>query len=233
MIDAGAAYAVGYLANTIGIHFNGAEILIQAKRGATEALAARVTPILEGWPAKGPAIVANVQRIEGLLRAAGLAPPVQPPRTLDEHVAWVDAIRATVNTCLTDRPDLAADVRLALFGPKWSFTLGTTIGDILHTLNLGAIVHWLLDAAPSHAWLRAQAGALGEGQAAARDKLRKIVERTAFLHTFGAATQQRAEQIARLVDGAPVIGAAAPDLGRLIQETMRAIEAIDLEPTFS
>jgi len=225
MLARAHAYEVGFIALNIGAHFNGAAILQVARRqGASAPLVARIDHVLGGWPARGPNVVAGVRHVEQLMRDAGIAPPAQPPRDLDEYLAWASAIGELVGKSLVDPAAPPGADAIEGWKRKWTHLLGTTVGDALQVVELRAMIQWLLEAEPAHAWLRTQADALASNQRALAGKLRKLLDDNRLMRNFGDATVAAAERIHAMI--------AATDAGALVA-ARDAIAHIDLRPTFA
>lgn len=221
MIERGHAYEVGFTTLHIGFHFNGAAILEVARRTAGAPLVARVDQLLAGWPARGPKIVAAVRLVEQRSRDAGIATPTQPPRDLDEYLAWADAIRKGVEASLADREGVPQAERIERWKRKWTYLLGTTIGDAVQVLELGAMIALMRDAEPAHEWLRAQGKALADNQRALAARLRKLIDDNQLMRNFGEATVAGAERI-----HAALATSAAAD-------ALEVVSQIDLRTTFA
>ena len=179
MITAHEAFLLGYTLPIIGIYFNGVELIASASNGAAAPLAQRVKERFDAFQARQPGVIENVRFVESLLHKAGL-PVAPPPRLPEEFYRWSQQIFEETHAALSGEESVVASA---------SHLLGFLLGDASGTLNLGGFVHLLLDAAPAHAGLLAQARSLAQAQVKARRKLEQALALPALPETTRAAAQ--------------------------------------------
>jgi hypothetical protein len=217
-------YFLGWEPAIVGTHFNGLTTIMRARHGATGELAARVGKLLESWPRRGPAVVARVKHVDGILRGHGLAAPALPQ---DEagYVSWAKAILEIANHELADVETDPAELRLERFHRKWANALGGVLGDAIETLDLGAIGLYLLAAAPKHPFLHAQTDTLSKMQAQARKALHELLERVTAAQGLPPAALTLLAEAGQLLDATPLI-AAGPVNGPTIEAAARRLESL-------
>lgn len=227
MIRSAQAYWLAHLPHTIGIHFIGLDMLSDLRAQASPPMLERVSPIVEGWAANGPNVVADVRRLQAMQSELGLKPP-PPPRSTEDYLLWRETMASDVNALFADSEERAAEERLQLMKTQWASVLGHAVGEAVYVLNLGGMLHYLLDAEPDNPYLRARLQELGDEQAALGKRLPTIIERAEFVRAFSATGLARAKQVSEVFALAPRVGSAAPKLAIPLQDTMRAVAETEL-----
>ncbi len=217
-------YFLGWQPAIVGTHFNGLTTIVRARHGATGELAARVGKLLESWPKRGPAVVARVKHVDGILRGHGLATPALPQDDAG-YVSWAKAVMEIANQQLADVETDPAELRLERFHGKWANTLGGVLGDAIETLDLGVIGLYLLAAAPKHPFLHAQTESLSQMQAKTRKTLHELLERVTAAQGLPPAALKLVVEAGQLLDATPLI-AAGPVNGPTIETAARRLEGL-------
>jgi hypothetical protein len=194
----------------VGIFFNGMGVLSQARKSAPAELAAPLAERERALRAMGPGVVSNVRRTEDLLTAAGLPVP-EAPQTIDGYYRWSEKVTPSVHQALLPHANALS-----------AHTLGLVLGDASLSLNLLAIVHHLLDAAPQHPWLLEQAAALLGDLGKDTMRLATILALPKpTLPPASVALARKALLILQAVSSAP----APPPVPLLPGEEVRALQA--------
>jgi hypothetical protein len=143
------SFLAGYIPGSIGIAFNGVELLGLVDVRHDEALARRVDHLRAAHREQAIEVVGQILFTEALLRRVKVE-PVASPRSPDDFGRWADRVLA-----------VGAQV-----GEPEAFRAGFLAGDALLVLRLGLLVDEILTIAPSDPFFRAQRLAL-EGRLAA------------------------------------------------------------------
>jgi hypothetical protein len=231
-LSAHHAYLLGFTPQLLGVFFNGLLVLERARRTAEGGLAEHIDGYLKDWvPSRGGDVVSNVHLVEALLGTAG-KDVGEPPQTIEAFYAWSDRVNKATYQAAKETFDGETDTakKTELFRVRLAQDLGQQMGDVVHTANIGSLVQALLQEAPDHELLAAQATRLGDAQRSIVGQLEKVLSYTEGYPDI----QAEVKRVIAVLRAAPDAGAkeyhALVAVG--LQETVQKLDLTAVEKLF-
>ncbi len=187
------AYILGYYPQLIGIYFNSMLIFEKARPLAAADLEARIESLMAQSPSKATETVAYVRLVETALQSLGFT-KISPPHLPEEYFLWAEQIMLKLQNLLTHYPHFSQEQQLLLDAKKWVYSFAMMLGDITHTLQLLALVHYLLGAGGTYSFLENQHTQLEASVPGMFHRLHLLQSQTIFVQGFSLEVRQSVHQ---------------------------------------
>jgi hypothetical protein len=208
------ALFVGFLTSHVGIAFRGMELMNVAGKDLTGELATRVATRTAELRAHNAQTIDNVLRVDAILGKNHLTQPPKP-RTLDDYILWAGAASKATGAAVAPESKAAAGL-----------LAGGFFGDIAAAAMVGVFTLDLLEAAPTHQGLLAEATRTAHQLAEATTRLE-----TALRHpALPAAARASLEAAIAAARRTPAIDGNEPLATRLAATEALVVEINRLVP---
>jgi hypothetical protein len=211
------ALYVGFLTSHVGIAFRGMELMNHAGKDATGELAARVAARSAELRAHNQQTIDNVLRVDAILGKHHLPQPPKP-RTFDDYIRWAGAASQAVGAAVEPESKAAAGLLAGAF-----------CGDVAAAAMLGVFTLALLEVAPTHTALLAEAAHDAHQLAEATTRLETTLRHPALPAAARAPLEAMTTAVRKTpaIDGAEPIATRLAPLGELVAEINRRIPQVN------